>query len=214
MDFEKLSDDFIKTLELKHYPKTDFYDNLMGFLEAKSILCSEEDENILESMAYQKARVLGYVGYKTVLELDDLTKFKEKMDGFIKKQNYILFHISHEPADENDLSFTDIWKKWKGLPPEGWIAGWCSCGHFFPYTFDIASMDMEAEKLIEVGGYKPIKIEVSEIEKVLFCTDSYFRLILKDGECFKVKTYVSSKNMAIDFADDRVEMFKGILESW
>lgn len=208
MDFEKIADDFIHTLQPKIYTKVDLYDFLLDYLEEKEIFCSEENENEIDLLVFKKASELGYLDAKVILTFDDMTKFANKMKEFLNKTDDLFFHITYEPQEEENLSFTEIWKNWKGVPPEGWIAGWCSCGHFYPCTFDIGAMDMENDVLVENSFYKPSKIELSDIEKVNFCSDGLFRLILKNGNIFAVKIYTLLKNSVIMFSDNPTDIFK------
>ena len=208
MDFEKIANDFIHTLQHKTYTKVDLYDSLLDYLEEKEISCSEENENEIDLLVFKKASELGYLNAKIILTFDDMTKFANKMKEFLSKTDDLFFHITYESQEEEALSFTEIWKNWKGVPPEGWIAGWCSCGHFYPCTFDIGAMDMENDTLVENSFYKPSTIELSDIERVNFCSDGLFRLILKNGNVFAVKIYTLLKNSAIMFSDNPTDIFK------
>lgn len=208
MDFEKIANDFIHTLQPKTYTKVDLYDSLLDYLEEKEIFCPEENENEIDLLVFKKASELGYLNAKVILTFDDMTKFANKMKEFLNKTNDLFFHITYEPKEEEALSFTEIWKNWKGVPPDGWIAGWCSCGHFYPYTFDIGAMDIENNALVENSFYKPFKIELSDIERVNFCSDGLLRLILKNGNVFAIKIYTLMKNSAIMFSDNPTDIFK------
>lgn len=208
MNFEKLADDFIHTLPSKTYTKVDLYDLLLDYLEEKGIFYSEDEENDLDTLVFSKASKLGYLDAKVILAFDDMLKFENKMGDLFKKNEGVFFLITHEPQNEHNLSFSEIWKKWKGIPPQGWIANWCSCGHFYPCSFDIGAMDMENETIIENTFYKPRVIATEDIEKVNFCSDGQFRLILKTGEVFAVKSFILSKNIAISFSDNPADIFK------
>lgn len=207
MNYEEIVNDFIKLLKPSRYTKDNFYDALMDYLEAKEIFCDEDEEHKIESLAYKKAVSLNLVGYVILFTVTDMTKFVQKMNKYIDKVGSHIFHFQLEPEDESLLSYTDIWEKWNNIPPQGWLAGWCKCGEFFPHTFDIGTMDIENDSLIKNNFYKPIKIDTDMVKQVNFCSDGYFRLLLKSGETFAVKTYTFDRAILINFADDPRVLF-------
>lgn len=189
--------------------KERFYDLFLDFLDSKHIYYTEEQEDELESLAFKKAKEIGIIGYETLVSIEDINVFTEKFKKYTKEKRYNLFHITYELEDELELSVSDIWRRWNSFPPRGWLAGWCNCGHFFPYTFDIGRMDLEKDTLMDGSKfYTPRTINVDELSKIDFCSDGCFRLHTNNGELFTVVPYTMDTGLVYKFVDNPLDILR------
>jgi hypothetical protein len=200
-------EDFFASLNKKYY-KDEFYDIFINYLEDNNIFAvtpKEEDE--LEQAMFKIAKERGYIGYDVIYETDNLDRFKEILTKYTKKYGYYLFHFMYENPDEEDFSTTAVWDKWNQLPPQGWIGGWCSCGNFFPFTFDAGEMDLEQDKYtFRYHDNRAIKIELSDLINIKFCSDNYFRLYMKNNKVIMVRPYKIDTGLVYAFIENPLDI--------
>lgn len=193
-------ENFLSTVT-KKYHKDEFYDLFLDYLKAEDIFISDKkEEDKLEQEIFQIAKERGLIGYDIIAEVTDMDEFKDIISKHTQRYGYYIFHFMFEREDENDISVSAMWEKWNQMPPLGWIGGWCKCGHFFPYTFDVGEMDVENQVYTpRFKDDKPLKIDLNDVEKVVFCTDGYFRIYVKKVGVIMVKPYKFDNGLGFKF---------------
>ena len=155
---------------------------------------------ILEQEIFEIAKQRGFIGYDIICEITDIDEFKTKLTEQIHYYGYYIFHFMYELPDEEGISTSAVWEKWNQLPPLGWIGGWCNCGHFYPHTFEIGEMNLDEDKYTKRDDIlRPRKIYIEDIEKVVFCSDNFFRIYLNDGNIIMVKPYKFDNGLPFKF---------------
>lgn len=195
-------EEFLSTLT-KKYHRDEFYDFFLDYLESNHIsIYDESEENILEQEVFNLARERGFIGYDIICEVTNIDEFKNKLSEQVRRYGYYIFHFMYEIEDESSISTTAVWEKWNQLPPLGWVGGWCSCGHFYPYTFDMAEMNLDKDEYTRRDDIlRPRKITIEEIKKVVFCSDDFFRLYLTDNTIVIVKPYKMDAGLSFKFTN-------------
>lgn len=200
-------EDFFSTLS-KKYHREEFYNLLLNYLDSNKIIINDsKDEEILEQEIFNIAKERGFIGYDVIQEISDMNEFLGKMNMLVDKNAFNLYHFSYEL--DADISVCAFYEKWNQVPPSGWIASWCKCGEFYPCTFDIAEMNLIEyvhEKLFE--NQRPITVTVDDIETVLICSDSFFRLKLKTGIIIAVRPYKFDNGFNFNFIDNPLDILK------
>ena len=206
---DDLIDTFLNSLEIKKYHKETFYDLFFDFLEENGYSrISEEDELYLEPPVFKKALERGLIGYDVLLSLTDTDSISKKMQEYIVEKQYYFFHFMREKDDEKLLSYTEVWDKWKNLPPLGWIGGWCDCGSFFPHTLDMGGMNIKNNTFTSDEQYKPLEFYLDEVKELQFCSDNYIRFILKSGETIAALPYKIDNSLIYKFVDNPLDILK------
>lgn len=190
---------FLKTIHRKSCDKVTFYDKLFKFLDENNY--KVEDETTTERLAYNIAAKEGYIGYEVLSVIEDTQLFAKKMNEYIDKVNYFYFHFRIENEDEKDLCLSEIWQKWDSKPAGGWLAGWCVCGSFYPYTSDLSAKITEDN--IDVNfAFKPRIFSMKEIKKIELCSDSNVRFHLTDGTVIAGRPFKQDTGFNFNFASD------------
>lgn len=206
---ESLIEAFLNSLEQKKYHKEIFYDMFFDFLDKNGYsVSSDEEELALEAPAFKKALERGLIGYDVLLSISDTDLISKKIRDYISKKQYYLFHFMREKDDEKLLSYTEIWNKWKNLPPLGWIGGWCNCGSFFPYTLDMGGMNIKENSFTQNEQYKPIEFYLKDVKEMQFCSDNHIRFILKSGETIAATPYKIDNSLIYNFIDNPLDILK------
>lgn len=204
---EKEFEKFFDRLEQRKYHKEEFYELFLDYLEEIQYYFASGEESLVEPMAYKMAYERGLIGYNVLYKINDIDKFSDILNKRIKLKNSYIFHFIDERKDEEMLSLCEVWNKWNDTPPLGWLAGWCNCGEFFPYTLDMGLMDIENNKLFDNNlNVKPKTIYKDDIEEILFCSDDYMRFKMKDGNKFAVKVYKLDKGFNFNFTSNPLEL--------
>jgi hypothetical protein len=204
---DTLIEEFLSTLERK-YNREEFYLALIKFIDKNKIYIEngrKEDE--LEQKIFNIAKKRGLIGYDIIQEISDMDFFLSKMNILVEKNRFNLYHFAYEL--DVDISIGAFYEKWNQVPPSGWIGSWCKCGEFYPCTFDMNEMDLiehKYEKLFE--NQQPRRFSIDEIETVLICSDSYFRLKLKSGDIVAVRPYKFDKGFKFNFIDNPLDILK------
>ena len=197
---------FLRTLT-KKYHRDEFYELYLDYLKKIGIEVEEEEEAILEQAAFNVAKERGFIGYDIIEEIYDRNAFQEKMNTLVERNRYMLYHFIYEL--DNDISTTAYWDKWNQLPPLGWIGSWCTCGHFYPVSFDIGEMDVEAGEYTKITEeYQPRIIGIESVEAILICSDSFFRLRLDNGNIIAVRPYKFESGFAYHFIKNPLDILK------
>ena len=196
-------EEFFSTLTGKYY-RDEFYDLFLDYLETNKIsIYDEADENVIEQKVFAIAKERGFIGYDIITKVTDMDEFKDKLSEQIRRYGYYIFHFMYELPEEMDISTSAVWEKWNQLPPLGWVGGWCNCGHFYPYTFDMGEMDLDNDEYTRREDIRrPRKIVIDEIEKVVFCSDNFFRIYLKDNSVIMAKPYKMDSGLPFKFTKD------------
>lgn len=206
----KVSDEviysFLKTLEKESLTARDFYIQFTDYLSENKIEYRESELEI-DTRAFNIAKENGYIGYKEIYTIHNPFTFCEDLTKYIKKAGYYYFYFNIENEDEKNLSFTQIWKKWDDEPSGGWLGGWCACGSFFPYTLDFNAMNIDTNKSDYEFRHKPRAFKTEDIDKIVFCSDSYIRFFLKDGVVIRAKPFKEDRGLTYIFSPD---LFKNI----
>ena len=201
-------EDFLSTITKKLH-RDAFYDLFLDYLENNHInIYDENAESKLEQEVYQIAVERNLIGYNVICELNDIKKFVDIMVKITKRNQYNLFHLIHE-TDDSAMSTTAFWEKWNQVPPLGWLGGWCSCGEFFPLTFDMGEMNLEEDsyqRLFE--GFRPKKIKMQMVDSVSICSDGFFRLRLKTGETIAVRPYKFDTGFSFNFVENPLSLLE------
>ena len=198
---DKQIEEFFGTLVKRNYHREEFYDTFLDFLAKSNIEVSEEEESLLEAKAFKIAKKRGFIGFSVIKSIDDMEEFKKQMTKHVLQNKYSIFHFIIENEDENELSLSEIWNKWNNLPPQGWVAGWCNCGEFFPHTFDLGAMNLEENKLNDniPEELQPLYIRVNDIKRVDFCDDNFMRLYLNNDMIIAVRPYKLDSGIVFSF---------------
>lgn len=196
-------EEFFSTLNKKYY-RDEFYNLFLDYLELNHITVdNESDKNSLEQEIFALAKERGFIGYDIICEITDMDKFKNKLSEQIRRYGYYIFHFMYENPVESFISTTAVWEKWNQLPPLGWIGSWCTCGHFYPHTFDMSEMNLVDDQYIRRNDIlRPRKITIEEIKKVMFCSDNFFRLYLADDSVVMVKPYKIDAGLIFKFTNN------------
>lgn len=203
-------EEFFSTLNGKYF-RDDFYNLFMNFLDNKGIKFEDDEDELyrdeLEEHVFNLAKERGFIGYDIIETIYDLNAFQEKLNKLIKKNGYSLFHFFYDI--DNDISTTSFWSKWNQLPPLGWVANWCTCGHFYPCTFDMSEMNLDEGVFTPISEeYRPREIDINHISMVLLCDDGFFRLILEDGKTIAVRPYKFDTGFAYNFVTNPLDILK------
>lgn len=192
----------------KKYHRDDFYDLFLDYLDEEGIeIFDKDDEDELENEVFSIAKQRGIIGYDVVQEITDMEIFQEKMNILTKRNQFTLYHFFYEI--DNDISTSAFWNKWNQLPPLGWVGGWCNCGNFYPNTFDMCEMNLEEDQYTRVlEDNRPRTIHLHDIESVLICNDSFFRLKLNNGKIIAVRPYKFESGFAFNFMDNPLDLLK------
>lgn len=195
-------EEFFSSLNGKYF-RDEFYNRLLDYLETNGIhIYDEREENELEQEVFEIAKSRGFIGYDIICEVTDMDVFKDKISEQVRRYGYYIFHFMYELSDENEISTSAVWEKWNQVPPLGWFGGWCVCGHFYPYTLDLAEMEPEENEYVKNDGIpKPQKIYLNDIDRVVFCSDNFFRIYLKDSTIILAKAYKFDAGLAFKFTN-------------
>lgn len=196
---------FLNTFSKKSCDKMTFYTKLFNFLEKEK--CNINDELEIEKFAYSVAKKYDYIGYDVIKTIsDDFTFFISKINQYIDKTRYCYFHFYIENEDEKELCFSEIWEKWKGKPSGGWLGGWCTCGHFFPYTLDFNAINVNSNSINSDFNFKPRVFGFDDIKKIEFCTDSNIRFHLNDGVVIAGRPFKEDSGFIFNFVSDPLSL--------
>ena len=196
---------FLNTFNKKSYDKMTFYTKLFEFLEKEKY--DVDDELVVEKFAYSIAKKHDYIGYDVLISItDDFSSFVNKLNQYRNKVNYCYFHFIIENEDEKELCFSEIWKKWEKNPPLGWLGGWCSCGHFFPYTLDFNAINMDDNSINSKFEVKPRIFKIDELKKVEFCSDSMIRFYLNNGVVIAGRPFKEDSGFIFNFVSDPLNL--------
>lgn len=197
---------FFSQLKPKKYFYIDFYEKYIDFVEKNKIFFGNDElENQEERNIFEKAKQLGYIGYDILYSTTNVEEFKNKLTSLTTISDY-LFSISYNDEDENALCVTDMWSKWNERPPEGWIAGWCSCGEFYPITLELTEMNIGEYKIDDLySNLRPILIKLEDITEAKFCSDGFIRISTLNGN-FNIKPYKADNNVILKFIDDPLKL--------
>lgn len=203
---EEQIEDFFSSLNRKYF-RDEFYNLFIDYLENNNIqIYNEEEEDDLEQEVFKIAETKGYIGYDIICEITDMNIFKNKISEQVRRYGYYIFHFAYELPEENSISTSAVWKKWNQLPPLGWFGSWCNCGHFYPQTLDLSEQEPENDDYIRRKDIpRPRKVDIDEIEKVVFCSDNFFRLYLEDKTVLIVKPYKFDAGLTFKFTNNVLE---------
>ena len=204
---ESIINKFLNTLSSnKKITRDEFYESFFDFLEENEIALSPTERDDLEIIAFHKAKELGFIGYDIIVSISDMDDFNKKISLHALTKKNMLFHIFYE--DDMDSSLNEIWRKWNNIPPMGWIAGWCSCGEFFPYTVDLGMINLNKYEIEENNIRRPMLIKLKMVQRVDFCTNGIMRLILDEDTILLVKPFILDTGLAYKFLDNPLKILE------
>jgi hypothetical protein len=207
----ELKNRFFSSLVGKKYNKNNFYDALFDFLDKEKLNVKEDEEYLLEGPIFREAQTLGLINDEIIFSINNTEKIEKVLTKHIKKSGVYLFHFQYERKDEENLSLSEIWKKWDNIPPRGWISTWCSCGSFFVETADMnMSTQLNDPPIDSVdlsdACYRPVQIFVSEMKELQFLESGNMRFIMDENLSFIAAPYKYDKSLIYSFVDNPLEL--------
>lgn len=162
-----------------------FYNMLYDFIDENQIpIYKDEDIEREEKRLFKIAVKRGFIAKHVIKEINELEDIRKYLYKIVKEKEDTIFHFKVYKNEEESLSLSELWDKWGEIsPPSGWLASYCTCGHFEAMTKDIALhlAEFNNSKINYPDEYNPIfEIEIHNIDKLIILSDGSFIIELNE----------------------------------